>query len=183
MVAADIFPLQYAVDKAESVRRFLNGRGPEQVAPALDQVIRAAVELGEQLPDAWRQTFRGLGRSEEGWMTVQQYEDQRSAVLGLFTTVRQAMDDARRAAEVSRARTGVAPADLPRLVALIEETRRQQEELFRDWVSFREPGPAPDFLTALTPEESLAKCLGVSVEEARRRMEARHREIAAQGRK
>ncbi len=170
MTIADIFSLQYTMDKAESVRRFLDGRRPEQVAPALDEVIRAAIELGEYLPDAWRRTFRSLDRCKEAWMTVQQNEDQRNAVLRLFTTVRQTMDDARRAAEAAQARTGAAPAELPRLVALIEDTRRQQEELYRDWSSFRDPLPPPDFVKAIPVEDAFAEMMGITVEQLREKV-------------
>ncbi len=179
---ADYFPLQFTLDQAESVRRFLDGRQPEQVAPTLDAVIHAAIQLGEQLPDTWKQTFRSLDHADAGWMTVQQYEDQRNAVLRLFATVREAMNAARRAAEAEQARTGRAPVELPRLLTFIEDTRRQEEELFRDWPSFREPLPAPDFSKALTPEESVALGLGISVEQAKERMEARRRELASKER-
>jgi hypothetical protein len=182
MTIADYFPLQYTLDRAESVRRFLDGRDSERLAPSLDDVVRAAVELGQQLPDAWKRTFRSLDHAEDGWMTVQQYEDQRNAVLQLFAAVRKTMDDARRAAEAEQTRTGRALTELPRLLALIEDARRQEEDLFRDWQSFRDPIPPPDFSKALTPEQSLANALGVSLQEAKERMDARRRELDSQGR-
>ena len=109
MSNADIFPLQYAIGQAELVRRFLDGRQPEQTGAGANAVIRAAIELGERLPDVWRQTFRSLDHVNEGWMTVQQYEDQRNAVRQLFAAVRQAMDDAR-LRRGGRPRTAALPA-------------------------------------------------------------------------
>ena len=147
----------------------MTAASPSRWRTALDAVIRAAIELGERLPDVWRQTFRSLDRVNEGWMTVQQYEDQRNAVCQLFATVRQAMDNARRAA-AAQAQNGCASAELPRLIALIDDTRRQEEELFRDWPSFRESAQPPDFSKAIPVEDAFADMMGITVEQLREKV-------------
>ncbi len=138
IAVADYFPLQYTLDQAESVRRFLDGRPPERLAPTLDAVIRAAIQVGEQLPDAWRRTCQILAAEGEGWMTLEQYEEERNAIRQLFLTVREAMDGARCAADKHLAATGHAPADLPRLLTLTDEVRRLEREALADGPSFAE---------------------------------------------
>ena len=77
------------------------------MAPSLDAVIQAAIQLGEQLPDTWKRTFRSLAPPDDGWMTVQQYEEERNAIRRLFFTVREAMDGA--AARPRRIRPNAGP--------------------------------------------------------------------------
>ena len=146
------------------------------MAPSLDAVIQAAIQLGEQLPDTWKRTFRSLAPPDDGWMTVQQYEEERNAIRRLFFTVREAMDGARRAAEAHQARRGSAPADLPRLLTLIDDARRLEEEVFRDWPSFADPLPPPDLSKALPVDEAFAEILGLSVEQVQKLAE--HRGVA-----
>jgi hypothetical protein len=53
---------------------------------------------------------------------------------------------------------------------VIEDARRLEETVFRDWPSFADPVKTSN---ALPVDESLAEALGVSVGEARQRLDAR----------
>lgn len=179
---ADDFALQHAIDRAESVTRYLDARRPEQVADSLEAVIAAGVETGEALPDAWRQAFHNLlGEGEESWTTVAEYEAVRDAVRRLFFTAREAMEKARRTAEALQNGTGRRAEGMDRLLEVMEEARRLEEEVFRDWPSFAEPLPPVNLPECVSVEESLAEILGVTVEQARDKLEARKRELEAQG--
>ena len=107
IAVADDFALQHAIDRAESVSRYLDARRPEQVADSLEAVVAAGVETGEALPDAWRQAFHNLlGGDEDSWTTVAEFEAVRNAVRRLFSTAREAME--KRGGRPRRFRTGPA---------------------------------------------------------------------------
>ncbi len=179
---ADDFALQHAIDRAESVSRYLDARRPEQVADSLEAVVAAGVETGEALPDAWRQAFHNLlGDDEDSWTSVAEFEAVRNAVRRLFSTVREAMEKARRTAEALQNGTGRRAAGMGRLLEVMEEARRLEEAVFRDWPSFAEPLPPVNLAECISVEESLAEVLGITVEQAREKLEARKRELDAQG--
>ena len=115
MPVLDTFPpLQAAIALAESWKPYLNPsqdelRGP----PAQDFVNRAenaigiGVQLGELLPITWRAAFHGrLRPTSASWHSVQEFETVRQAVRALFYTVREAMESARKTAEMLQTLTG-----------------------------------------------------------------------------
>ena len=179
---ADDFALQHAIDRAESVTRYLDARRPEQVADSLGSVVRAGIKLGEGLPDAWRLAFNNLVRvGDESWTTVAEFEAVRNAVRRLFFTAREAMEKTRRTAETLQNGTGRRTEGMDRLLEVMEDARRLEEAVFRDWPSFAEPLPPVNLAECVSVEESLAEILGVSVEQAREKLEARKRELDARG--
>jgi hypothetical protein len=186
MPVLDTFPpLQAAIALAESWKPYLNPSQDElRDPPAQDWVARAenavdiGVQLGELLPITWRAAFHGLLRpTSAAWHSVQEFETVRQAVRALFYTVREAMDSARKTAEVLQTLTGGQPAGLGRLLQAIEEVRTLEENVFRDWPSFVEPHLSAD---SLSVEESLAEALGIAVDEARQKLAARRHELNAQ---
>ena len=64
---------------------------------------------------------------------------------------------------------------MDRLLKTIEEARELEENVFRDWPSFSEPWRLVD---SLSVDESLAEALGITVDEARQKMDA-HRQCNA----
>jgi len=174
-------PLQGAIAQAESWSCYLNARRPEEMAASLESIVWVGVKLGELLPFTWRLTFENLFRPGEGsWTTVKEFEAARQQVHRLFFTAREAMDMSRQVAEALQARTGRRPAGMEQLFGVIEEARRLEEAVFRDWPSFAEPLPAVNLADSLPVDESLAEAFGITVEEARQRMDARRREINAE---
>lgn len=166
IAVADDFALQHAIDRAESVTRYLDARRPEQVAGSLGAVIAAGVRAGEELPAAWRLAFNTLVRTGDGsWSTVAEYEAVRNAVRRLFTTAREAMEKTRRTAEALQNGTGRRPEGLSRLLEVMEEARRLEEEVFRDWPSFAEPLPPVNLAECQPVEEAFAEMMGITVEQ------------------
>ena len=171
IVVADDFALQHAIDRAESVTRYLDARRPEQVADSLEAVIAAGVETGEALPDAWRQAFHNLlGMGEESWTTVAEFEAVRDAVRRLFSTAREAMEKARRTAEALQNGNGGRAEGMDRLLEVMEEARRLEEEVFRDWPSFAEPLPPVNLAECQPVEDAFAEMMGVTVEQLREKV-------------
>jgi hypothetical protein len=179
--------LQSTIASAESWTRFLNARRPESLSgrpeegtASVESIVAAVVSLGEALPATWRLTFNTLlCPGGEPWTTVEAFEAIRQQVRRLFFTTREAMDRAREVADAWQARTGKTPAMLDRLLAAIENAARLEESVFRDWPSFADPLPSVASAGALPVDESLAEALGITVEEARLRLDARRRELEA----
>ena len=177
-------PLQAAIAHAESWRTYLNVCQDELRSPhAQDIVARAentvgiGVQLGELLPITWRAAFHGLFRpSLASWYSVKEFEAIRQEVRALFYTVREAMDGARKTAELLQALTGRQPAGMDRLLKAIEEARELEENVFRDWPSYIEPWLPAD---SLSVDEALAEALGITVDEARKKMDARRQQLNA----
>src|SRR5437762_10083827 len=185
MTVQNSFPLlQAAIAHAESWRTDLNACQDELRSPhAQDIVARAensvgiGVQLGELLPITWRATFLGLLRPiSASWNSVREFEAFRQQVRALFYTVREAMDGARKTAEMLQALTGRQPAGMERLLKAIDAARQLEENVFRDWPSFIEPLLPAD---SLSVNESLAEALGISVDEARQKMDARRHQLDA----
>jgi hypothetical protein len=185
-VVLDKFPpLQSAIAQAESWTNYLRARQPdpgnrrpEEVVAALESIVWVGVKVGEMLPFTWRLTFDTLLRpGQESWTTVTEFEAVRQAVHRLFFTAREALDWTRQVADALQALTGRKPAGMNRLLGVIEEARRLEEAVFRDWPSFREPLSNGNPADSLPVDEALAESLGIPVEEARRRLEARRGEL------
>jgi hypothetical protein len=127
-VATASFELQYAIDRAESVSRFLDAHRPEQVVASLPALIEAAVQLGETLHDAWRHTFDSLVRlGAPAWLTVEDFEEKRNAVRHLFFTHRAAMEKTLAIAEGQAVRARQRLDGLDRLEVLLEMARDLEE--------------------------------------------------------
>ncbi len=132
------------------------------------------VKVGEMLPFTWQLTFDVLFRpGEETWTTIEEFEAVRQKVHRLFFTAREAMDSTRQVAETLQVLTGRKPAGMDRPLQVIDEVRQLQEAVFRDWPSFEEPLPSGNPADSLAVDESLAEALGITVEEARQRLDAR----------
>jgi|ERR1051325_5606860 hypothetical protein len=176
-------PLQGAIAYAESWRTYLNACNDELRSPTSNDVIARAeshihigVMLGELLPSTWRAAFNALFRPTLApWNSVREFEAFRHETRALFYTVRETMDSIRKTAEIIQSLTGRKPEGMDRLLALIDDARRLEDAVFRDWPSFAEP--LPPSRDSLPVDESLAETFGISVEEARRKMEARRREL------
>jgi hypothetical protein len=179
VMAVDNFPpLQGTIAQAEAWTRYLHAQQPKEIADSLESIVWVGVKLGEQLPFTWRITFNSLFRPGEGsWTTVKEFEAVRRAVQRLFFTAREAMALTRQVGEALQTLTGQKPAGMDRLLEVIEEARRLEERVFRDWPSFLEPLPPMNLADSLSAEESLAEALGISVEEARQKMETRRNEL------
>jgi hypothetical protein len=178
-------PLQGAITQAESWTRYLTAqqpqfgkRPPADVAVALESIVWVGVKLGEVLPFTWRVTFDNLFRpGQKSWTTVEQFDAVRQAVRLLFFSAREAMDMTRQLAETLQEVTGRQPGGMDRLLEVIESARQLEETVFRDWPVFAEPLPLLHAVDTLPVDEALAEALGLSVAEARLRMDARRREI------
>jgi hypothetical protein len=178
-------PLQGAIAQAESWTRYLNSRPaesgsrpPEELAASLESIVWFGVKLGELLPDTWRLTFDSLFRNgNESWTTVKDFEAVRQAVRQLFFKAREAMDRTRQVAEALEALTGRKPEPMDRLLLAIQRGRELEEAVFRDWPSFAEPLALANLGESLPVDEALAESLGITVEEAQQRMDARRREL------
>ena len=179
-------PLQGAIAYAESWQTYLNDCQDELRSPHAHDFITKAenhvgigVQLGELLPSTWRLAFNALFRSRQAsWSSVKEFEAFRQQMRALFYTVREAMDSIRKTAETLQALTGRKPEGMDRLLTLIDDARRLEEAVFRDWPSFVEPLPTSG--DSLPVDESLAEALGITVEEARGKMDARQRELSSQ---
>jgi hypothetical protein len=188
-VLDDFRPLQGAVAQAESWTKYLNARHddqgsrrPEEIATCAESIVWIGVHLGESLPFTWRLTFDNLlRRGSPAWQTVKDFEAIRQAVRALFFTAREAMDSTRRTAEALQAHDGREHEGMDRLLKAIEDAHMLEESVFRDWPSFKEPTLSPDPIDSLPVDESLAHALGIAVEEARQKMDARRRELNAKG--
>lgn len=175
-------PLQAAIAHAESWRSYLTAfqqdlrspHTPDIIARAEDSV-NIGIQLGELLPLTWRAAFHGLFRP--CWQSAKEFEAVRQQIRALFFTAREAMDDAREIADMLQALTSRQPAGMDRLHKVIEEARQLEESVFRDWPSFAEPCLPAD---SLPVDESLAESLGISVEEARQKMDARRHQLNVQ---
>ncbi len=181
-------PLGGAIAQAEAWTRYLKTRQPDgngqrieaQVA-SLESLVGAGVKLGEMLPFTWRLAFDNMVRTGDGsWTTVKEFESVRQAVHRLFFTTREALDATRQVAEALRAATGSRPTAMDRLLQVIEEARELEEAVFRDWPSFADPQPPMNPAEALPVDEALAETLGISVEEARRHLDARRQELSTE---
>lgn len=177
-------PLQGAIAYAESLKPYLTSCQDELSSPRAQAVITRAennvgigVMLGELLPSTWRAAFNILFRpSLAPWKSVKEFEAFRHETRALFYTVREAMDSIRKTAETLQALTGRKPEGMDRLLALIEDARQLEENVFRDWPSFIEPWLTAD---SLSVEDSLAEALGITVDEARQKMDARRHQLNA----
>jgi hypothetical protein len=177
-------PLQGAFAYAESLKPDLDAFQNELRTSVTEAVISKAerylcigVMLGEWLPLMWKAAFNILLRPSQGpWQTVQEFENSRQEIRGLFHTVGEVMDTIRKMAMTLESLTGRKPLGMDRLNRLIEDARRLEEKVFRDWPSFLEP-MAPDETPSSggpkSVEESLAEALSITVEEARLKMDAR----------
>ncbi len=178
-------PLQGAIAQAESWARYLNARRPELASrqpeeAGLESIVWFGAKLGELLPFTWQLTFDSLFRpGEESWTTAQEFEAIRQEVRRLFFTAREAMDQTRQWGEALQALTNRKPAGMDRLIAAIENASRLEERVFRDWPSFVEPLPPMNPGAALSVDESLAQALGITLQEARNRLDSRRRELNA----
>jgi hypothetical protein len=179
MTAIESFPpLQGAVALAESWTRHLNTRRPElgrrppdEVAASLESIVWYGVKLGETLPLHWSIIFDNLLRpGKEAWTTAKEFEAARQAVRHLFFTAREAMDGTLYVAETLQGLAGRKPAGLDRLRTVIEEARHLEETVFRDGPSFADLVKTSD---PLPVDESLALALGITVDEARQKMDNR----------
>jgi hypothetical protein len=175
-------PLQGAIAQAESWVRYLdarqdtNGHHAKEKASALKNIVAVGIRLGELLPFTWRVIFLDLLRpSEPHWMTVREFEATRQEVRRLFFITREALERTRQAAVALHTSTGRKPAGIRRLMKTIESAAILEEAVFRDWPSFAEPLPLSE--GSLTVDESLAEALGISVEEARQKLDARKHEL------
>ncbi len=180
-------PLQGAIAQAESWTRYLNAqqpelgsRRPEEITAFLEAIVWVGVKLGELLPFTWRLTFANLFRPGEApWTTVKEFEAVRQEVHRLFFTAREALDMTRQVAEVLQALTGQKPEGMDRLLEVIEGACRLEEAVLGDWPSFAEPLPTVNLADSLPVDESLAQALGITVEEAKQKLDARRRELNA----
>ena len=185
MAVIDPFPpLRGTIAYAESWNAYLNTFQDElRTQPARDVIAKAenvvgiGLQLGESLPIAWRAGFHCLFRpSLASWNSVKDFEAFRNQLRGLFYTVREAMDGARKTAEMLQSITGRQPGGMDRLLKAIEDAPQLQENVFRDWPSFSEPFQPAD---SVAVDASLAEALGITVDEARQKMDARRRELNA----
>ena len=167
-------PLHGAIAQAESWTHYLKARRPEEVVASLESIVAVGINLGEMLPLTWRLTFTDLLRSgTETWSTVREFEAIRQSVARLFFTAREALDWTRQVAEALQSLTGRKPVGMDRLLCVMAEAGQLQEAVFRDWPSFAEPLPPGNYAESLPVEDALAEALGISVEEARQRIDAR----------
>lgn len=182
-------PLQSAIAQAESWTRYLKERWPEsssrrpdeKLFASLESILSIGIKVGEMLPLTWRLTFDVLFRvGEESWTSVAEFEAIRQDMHRLFFTAREAMDSTRQVAEALQVLTGRKPTGMDQLLQLIDEARQLQELVFRDWPSFEEPLPLTNSADSLPVDESLAQALGIPIEEARQRLEARRRQRNAE---
>jgi hypothetical protein len=177
-------PLQTAIAHVESWRIYLNasyddlcGKPAQDLAAIAENTVDIGVLLGELLSITWRAVFNSqLRSSAASWSTVSDFEALRKDLRALFYTTREAMEGASIFAQKIQTRTGEQPAGLNRLLTAIDDGRKLEESVFRDWPSFIEPQLSVD---ALAVEESLAEVLGIRVEEARQKMDARRRQLNA----
>ena len=117
-------PLQPAIAHAESWRIYLNACQDELRSPhAQDFATRAensvaiGVQLGELLPITWRAAFHVLFRPNlASWKSVKEFEAFRQEVRALFYTVREALDESRKTAEMLQTLTGRPPVRMDRLL-------------------------------------------------------------------
>jgi len=128
----------------------------------------------------WRGLFNALFRPSfrpnlAPWNSIKEYEVFRQQIRTLFFKVREAMDRIQNTAELLQTTTGRKPEGMDRLLTLVDDARRLEEAVFRDWPSFAEPlAPAADLLPV---DESLAETLGITVDEARQMIDARRHEL------
>jgi hypothetical protein len=176
-------PLQGAIAQAEAWTQFLKAQReeidnrPSDIKVAyFENMVWYGVQLGEAIPLTWRLTFDSLFRiGDKPWSTVTEFEAVRQEVRRLFFTAREAMDVSRVFAHGLQLLIGRKPEGLDRLLIAIECARQLEEAVFRDWPSFVEP--LASSADALPVDASLADVLGMSLEEAQQKMEARRREL------
>ena len=172
---SDNFALQYSLDQAASVRRFLRERDSREMARRVwDSLASVMLDYPRLLQEAKRATVDGLmgGPSDEPFIPVRQVEDARNALRKAFSEAGAALE-----AVTAAAREQPAAAEyVGRLQAALEEVRRLEEETFQHWVSFVEPLPEEPG-EPLSVEESLAEVLGISVGQARQKLEERKRQL------
>ena len=169
------FPLQYSLDTAESVGRFLRRQPSGDLGPRVwESLVSVALEFPARLRQGWRVAYDGLKGPPGGdFIPVREVEEVREAVQKAFSGAGEALEKLH--AEAIR-RGGTSGDDAAKLAAALEEVRRLEHGIFKDWVSFREPLP-DDPGEALPVDESLAEILGVTVEQARRKLEERRRQL------
>jgi hypothetical protein len=181
-------PLQTAIANAESWKTYLSAceeelrsQHSQDIFAKAENSVGIGAQLGEFLPLTWRAAFHCLFRPTLApWNSVKEFEALRQNLRGLFYTVREAMDRALKIAEMLPALTGRQPAGMERLLKAIEEARKLEENVFRDWPTFIEPLRSTN---ALPVDESLAEVLGITVEEARQKMNTRRHQVNAGSRR
>jgi hypothetical protein len=177
---SDNFPLEHALDRAASVRRFLgNGAAPDWEPRVWETFVRVALEFPDLLRDASRVTLDRFGEGE--FIPVRVVEDGRNALLRLFAEVKDTMQSTRQAVAAWQEKTGRAVPGYDRLAEADDEVRRLDENLFRHWPSFREPiEEAPG--EPLPLDEAFAEIAGVDRETWLRRVEEHKRKRKSTGR-
>jgi hypothetical protein len=178
-------PLQGAIAQAESWKQYLmsqqdrlSQRTPAEIAACLENIVWFGVKLGELLPLIWQLTFDRLFHpGAESWTTVGDFETTRQSVRHLFFTAREALAATRQVAERLQTLTHRTPAGIEQLHAVMEQARQLEETVFRDWPSFSAPPPPRSLADSLAADDSLAEALGIPVEEARQKLDARRREL------
>jgi hypothetical protein len=183
--AQSIFPpLQVAIAHAESCRSYLNAcaqelrnRPERAMVNWAEELVRAAIQQGELLHVTWLAALHGGLRSNQGsWRSVQEFEAFRKELRALFFTVRETLDRAQNILDVLKEQPGHRN-DLPdHLLKASEAAFQLEEQVFRDWPAFTERPATPG---ALPVDESLAEALGISVEAARQKLDARRQELNA----
>lgn len=178
MVLNTFPPLQAAIARAASLRTEVNAFQDELRSPhPRDAIVKAehtigkCVQLGELLPLTWREVFHGLfGPDSASWQSVREFEAVGQLVSTLFHTVRLLMAEVREGAAELLAVTPRQLAGMDRLLKVIEAVRQLEEKVFRDWPSFVDPWLPTE---SISLEESLAEALGVTVDEARQKLDRR----------
>jgi len=175
MVPDPFPPLEAAIVQAESWTGYLKAN---QVALAgtrretLESIVWTGTLAGEMLPFTWRLTFDNLFlHGKESWTTVKEFEAVRQKVRRLFFTAREAMEFTRKMGEALRSLTNQKPAGMDRLLAAIENARQLEEGVFRDWPLFTTGPSSVQPPASLPVDESLAEVLGITIEEARQRLD------------
>jgi len=180
-IAADNFFLQHALDRVESLRRFLGRPRPvDSRAATVEGLISEALELPALLQKAWRATLEQLFPPGEEFDSVRDLEDVRKALRRTLYEAGETMESVRRDAERWQHQSGNVPAGLDQLGAALDQVRRLEVDVFRDWPSFTEPLPA-ETEGPLPVEEAFARMRGVTVEQLREMVAAHKRRFPSAG--
>ena len=140
---SDNFPLLHSIDRAASVQRFLaNGRSADGHDRAWETLVRVALDYPVLLRAAWRVAFDSLG-GDEDFIPVRLIEDVRNSLLRAFAEASDSMRSIQEAVRAWQQRTGRTVAGFDQIAGAMEEVRRLQEDIFRDWDSLVEPMDEP----------------------------------------